>query len=910
MHKTRRFRWRIGRAMAARVGWEAMLLVVSVLFILLTPPLQAESHADETTGFSTVVYPGRPVSNVIGLYEIRGSDSLVCLEQSGLIALYLDRTLTGGRLWGRLNLEYDEMVCAVHLDTAQKELVAAVGELENLRSHGSEEYHLLLVNLSDCTWKKIPMGRGRPRSLHGNPGKQDLYVQKRDGSIDHADIRFHYKVTSWEGGRADSVRQARPDLFSTQNTSTESDSFTAPFILPDGMGQAGQSMWFSYGDSVYRSIRTDGDSLRFTSPARSETTLLGDGSQEVSARMRNEPNKATAMIGQGDRFQPLRVLLDSIETPGTAGADERYNIDPQSLRVLNHERPLLFFYEHLPLFSLEGPEVTAVFRGPDNPLWWTAHADGSMRLWHDSLVVDRLRRIPPVRRSSNHSDFPSALAEAGVGEAGSMPGLRAWLTVFHRVASDSSAARVYHAATRMFPRPGPPLGPLFTLYRTRDDAWLAVTPEGFYTGSEERRRWVHTFLLREDRYLPLPRRERRFAPWMHRPKLLAATYRTGRPDGEEACTPCYLDLLAAAHSDRPSVTLQPTRPTADTLRMGVEIEAGAGGLAGWDLVTLSPVLGASAVFDTNRHGAVVSERFVMHGPVTHSETIPLSLMPGENRFFFRAMNLWKEASSAMMIEERRPPLYDNRNLHLLSVGVDEYSGATARLDYAVRDAERMRDHLELHGRAAYRKTIHYEQADRRATRAGILFALQRARVTMREEDLFVFFFAGHGMVEPSTGDLLLFPEGTNPERIEDRAPDVCIPGDTLAAWIAPLPARHRLLLLDACFSGNELGGWEQAARASGLYRQTAVLSAAGPEEYAREARDLQQGVFARSLTEALRGAADGTAGHGRDRWIDIEELARYVEKRVPALCDSLHLPPQTPRSQLPAGEFPVIGRAW
>jgi hypothetical protein len=303
----------------------------------------------------------------------------------------------------------------------------------------------------------------------------------------------------------------------------------------------------------------------------------------------------------------------------------------------------------------------------------------------------------------------------------------------------------------------------------------------------------------------------------------------------------------------------------------------------------------------------------LHGPGTWSDTFTFALASGLNRVSFRAVNLWHRPGKTVTVEAQRPALYPDARLHILAVGIDAYPNATSRLAYASSDAARLAETLHRHGAPLYgnvRETVlQGEQASRPAIRNRIRGMIPE----LKKEDLFVFFFAGHGVLGRKEQSLLLFPAGTNPEKRSEQAPDICLPVDTLAAWMDGMTS-SRLVLIDACFSGNGMDAWNRDMMTieSGVETasSTAVLAAAGPDEYAREAGRLQQGVFTRAMIEALQGRGAPSNRRGHDKLLQLRELADYVQWRVPVLCDSLRLPRQTPHVLMPDTGFPVIARTW
>ena len=126
------------------------------------------------------------------------------------------------------------------------------------------------------------------------------------------------------------------------------------------------------------------------------------------------------------------------------------------------------------------------------------------------------------------------------------------------------------------------------------------------------------------------------------------------------------------------------------------------------------------------------------------------------------------------------------------VGVQQYAPlvAASTLQGCINDAQGISDALKGHG---FRVTL---LTDATATRKGILDSLAAAKSTVKSNERFVFYFAGHGRKAPR---FALMPS------------DATISGNDIEAKvlneaILAIPARSRTVLLDSCFSGGMAAG--------------------------------------------------------------------------------------------------------
>ena len=153
----------------------------------------------------------------------------------------------------------------------------------------------------------------------------------------------------------------------------------------------------------------------------------------------------------------------------------------------------------------------------------------------------------------------------------------------------------------------------------------------------------------------------------------------------------------------------------------------------------------------------------------------------------------------------RPAPRRGRNL-IAVIGIDDYAG-WPKLSRAASDAEGMRrlfvERLDF-------KEIGTSLFNQQATRDAIQALVQdELPALLTQDDSLVLFFAGHGHTEERTVGSqkvdtgYLIPVGAPPEREEKHS--TYIPLDAFLQDVAKLPARHVLVILDACRSGFALG---------------------------------------------------------------------------------------------------------
>ena len=235
-----------------------------------------------------------------------------------------------------------------------------------------------------------------------------------------------------------------------------------------------------------------------------------------------------------------------------------------------------------------------------------------------------------------------------------------------------------------------------------------------------------------------------------------------------------------------------------------------------------------------------------------------------------------------------------RRCHAVLVGINRYPNLSSdyQLRYAVRDAEALRDVLV--GEYGFVPADTRLLTDADATKANILAALADLADTARvaPDDAVLFFFAGHGVdIGDENKEGFILPCDADVDLADADNPAqyirTCISmGDLLKSLRLPrCRARHRLLLLDACYSGLLLQTRtltprpmtpDYVRRFMGL-EALQVLTAGAAGQPVVERPDLGHSPYSFKVIEALRRGGIDRDGDGV---ILGSELATYVKTQV------------------------------
>jgi peptidoglycan/xylan/chitin deacetylase (PgdA/CDA1 family)/uncharacterized caspase-like protein len=217
------------------------------------------------------------------------------------------------------------------------------------------------------------------------------------------------------------------------------------------------------------------------------------------------------------------------------------------------------------------------------------------------------------------------------------------------------------------------------------------------------------------------------------------------------------------------------------------------------------------------------------------------------------------------------------------VGVDDYA-AWPRLSHAVADAEAVADALVDRFGFPEDHVVRLYDAD--ATRADVLRVLgDELPGRVGPDDRVFVYFAGHGATRdlPGGGQRgYLVPVDGDAQNLQSTAISLSDLDDVQAL----LPAKHVLLVTDACYSGVALtraGGWagdpRRFLREVTSRRARQILTAGGADEPVSDQGPDGHSIFAWTLLQALDGAGDLNG----DGFLTASELSAFVAPRVSAL---------------------------
>ena len=300
-----------------------------------------------------------------------------------------------------------------------------------------------------------------------------------------------------------------------------------------------------------------------------------------------------------------------------------------------------------------------------------------------------------------------------------------------------------------------------------------------------------------------------------------------------------------------------------------------------------------------------------------TKTFVVNLVEGANRFRAIAFNTERTESRPLEINvvfkrEKTTEVVINIpvvQLHIVIVGINIYKNTKYNLNYAMDDAEAFKQAMENGAKGIFSKVNIHSIKDAEATKAGIVAALEKVKNEAGAEDVFVFYFAGHGVVNDKKEFFLVPSDVVQLYGNDDALAQKGLSAASLQQFSKDIKAQKQLYILDACQSAGALddivaarGAAEEKAIAQ-LARSTGThwLTASGSSQFASEFSQLGHGAFTYCLLEALKGGADNG-----DKKISIKELDTYLQLKVPEITEKYKGTAQYPASYGYGNDFPII----
>ncbi|GAC1593425.1 MAG: hypothetical protein NVS3B19_15600 [Ginsengibacter sp.] len=305
-------------------------------------------------------------------------------------------------------------------------------------------------------------------------------------------------------------------------------------------------------------------------------------------------------------------------------------------------------------------------------------------------------------------------------------------------------------------------------------------------------------------------------------------------------------------------------------------------------------------------------------------TITISLSDNTNIVETSITNVNGTESYRMPLKVNYTPKQKaNQRLHFIGIGIDKFSESTHNLQWSVKDIKNLSNSLKK----KYGEDIVIHTLFNEGVTADSVMALKKELLKSSINDQVIIAYSGHGLLSDSL-EYYLSTYNVNFKKPEEGG----LPYDALEDLMDGIPARKKLMLIDACHSGEvdkeEMQKYKQvkddltnegtkgailvnidSAKIGmknsfelmqelfvnvGRNTGATIISAAGGTQFAQESGELQNGVFTYSILEYMKDHPSAT----------VTELKQHVNKRVPELTKGLQKPTTRTENKL------VDWRVW
>jgi WD40 repeat protein len=258
------------------------------------------------------------------------------------------------------------------------------------------------------------------------------------------------------------------------------------------------------------------------------------------------------------------------------------------------------------------------------------------------------------------------------------------------------------------------------------------------------------------------------------------------------------------------------------------------------------------------------------------------------------------------------------DLYVVAIGVSDYKDNNYDLTYAAKDAQDLIKAYQSRTEQ-YNKITVLDYTDAKAIKENILKS-KEILMKSKVDDQVVLFVAGHGLVDAKL-DYYFATHDVNFMNPALRG----LPYDALEGLLDGIPARKKLMLIDACHSGEidkeesqvlasaagvagvKSRGFKTVAKKSvgldnsfdvmneifaDLRRGTGavVISSASGVEFAYESEQWKNGVFTYSILQAFSTLSFGGVDANHSRSLEVSELKDFVIENVHKLTNGKQHP--------------------
>jgi Caspase domain len=439
--------------------------------------------------------------------------------------------------------------------------------------------------------------------------------------------------------------------------------------------------------------------------------------------------------------------------------------------------------------------------------------------------------------------------------------------------------------------------------------WIMLTPDGRFDGSQGGLKQI--YYVKGQEVIPLEQLSEGFYTPNLMKQVLAGVESDTKKDIKNIKSPPSVKLTYEPSKKLKELMLDDMVMEVTVDKANIQVTADASCIDG-TIEEIRLYHNGKLVGNSTRNLVVEDEK-----SKTEKKIFDIELVEGENRLKVVAINNQRTESKPDEILFTYKPKSPSTNsgsvnnitLHMIVIGINKYKNQKYNLNYATADATSFKETIESGGKGLYNKTNIVFIGDEKATKEGIVSELEKIKLLASPKDVFIFYYAGHGVVNQNKEFYLVPNDVTQLYGADDALAQKGLSANQLQQFSKEIKAQKQLFILDACQSAGALdqvmasrGAAEEKAIAQ-LARATGThwLTASGSEQFASEFQQLGHGTFTYVLLEALSGKAD----KGGDKKITVKELDAYLQEVVPEMTAKYKGTPQYPASYGFGNDFPI-----
>jgi len=500
-------------------------------------------------------------------------------------------------------------------------------------------------------------------------------------------------------------------------------------------------------------------------------------------------------------------------------------------------------------------------------------ADGLLKLWDASSGAE-------IRTYSAYSGNSLSLIPKAVGYAALLPDGK------HIVSgATDGAVRIWDVGTGE---------EIALLIGFEDGEWLAITSEGYYNSSEKGAQYLKV------KYEGTNYTVDQFYDVFYRPDIVAA-----KLSGQDISGLISITMKDARKSPPPLVEFTSHIPGKDQQKAKVcyQVKSAGGGIGEVRLFhngkliqsdgyyrevakstadkTQLASLDSKAIYEDMRSVSIKGK--IDTTPTTgkskgdvFEDCKEIDAIAGDNEVSVTAFNGNNTVQSYMKtINFKSNIKLEDPHLYILSVGIDQYKDTNVNLKYAVKDAKDLEEKLKAQSATLYKpENIHYSLLiDTEATKTNIINKVNELSNTIKPQDSFILFVAGHGVLLQNQYYMLTHDYNGN---VSDAS---MVSSNELVDMSKKIKSLSQLFIFDTCHAGGV------DAIVSGLYdaRMSVLAKKMGLHIYA-SASDKQSamdgykgnGLFSYTLLDGLNNNKE--ADKNKDGKVSVVGLGEYSKK--------------------------------